>query len=64
MTSLEQQGISFEAKLHHKPLNASTLSKEQFDQEIQKGFDDFKNNNTYTPEKIRQELHKHHRLTG
>lgn len=54
---VEQQGIPFEIKLHHKPVNASSLSKEQFNAEIQKGFDDFKYGNTYTADQVYQQLH-------
>lgn len=54
---VEQQGIPFEVKLHHKPLDISTLSKDQFDQEIQKGFNDFKRANTYTAEQVHKQLH-------
>lgn len=53
---VEQQGIPFEIKLHHKPTDASTLSKKNFDTEIQKGFDDFKHGNTYSAEQVHQQL--------
>lgn len=53
---VEQQGIPFEVKLHHQPANFSSLSKQQFDQEIQKGFTDFKNGDSYTTAEIQQEL--------
>ncbi|GFZ27374.1 type II toxin-antitoxin system RelB/DinJ family antitoxin [Lactobacillus corticis] len=58
---VEQQGIPFELKLHRKPLDASKLSKEQFDQKIQKGFDDFKNGDTYTVDQVRQALRDRNR---
>lgn len=57
----EQQGIPFEVKLHHHPLDASTLTTEQFDQEIQKGFDDFKHGKTYTAEQVHQQLQEKNR---
>ncbi|WP_034992912.1 type II toxin-antitoxin system RelB/DinJ family antitoxin [Liquorilactobacillus vini] len=58
---VEQQGIPFEVKLHHKPLDFPTLSKKQFDQEIKKGFDDINNGDTYTVDQIRQELRDRNR---
>lgn len=58
---VEQRGIPFEVKLHHQPLDASTLTTEQFDQEIQKGFDDFKHGKTYTDEQVHQQLQEKNR---
>lgn len=53
---VEQQGIPFDVKLHHKPLDISTLTNEKFNREIQKGFNDFKDGKTYTAEEIHQQL--------
>lgn len=58
---VEQQGIPFEVKLRHKPLDTSTLTKEQFNQEIQKGFDDFKDGRTYTAEEVHRQLRDRNR---
>lgn len=58
---VEQQGIPFEVKLHHQPLDTSTLTTEQFDQEIQKGLDDFKHGKTYTAEQVHQQLQDNNR---
>lgn len=40
---------------HHVP-DYSKLSKEQFDKEIQRGFDNFKHGNPYPQEEIIEEL--------
>lgn len=37
----------------------SLLTKEQFDNEIQKGFSDFENGRTFTAEQVQAQLLKH-----
>lgn len=58
---VNQQGIPFEVTTKHVPVNCSALTKEQFDNEIKKGFADFDNGNTFTPEQVRKELLKQQR---
>lgn len=53
---VNQRGIPFDIKLTSKPDDYHSLSKEQFNHEIQKGLDDFKNGNTYTTKEIRDEI--------
>ena len=41
------------------PIDISLLTKEQFDNEIQEGFPDFKNGRTFTAEQVQAQLLKH-----
>jgi predicted transcriptional regulator len=41
------------------PIDISLLTKEQFDNEIQKGFSDFENGRTFTAEQVQAQLLKH-----
>lgn len=41
------------------PIDISLLTKEQFDNEIQKGFSDFENRRTFTAEQVQAQLLKH-----
>ena len=40
------------------PIDISLLTKEQFDNEIQKGFSDFENGRTFTAEQVQAQLLK------
>lgn len=52
-----QRGIPFEMKLPARmPLVYDELTKEQFNQEIQKGIDDIENGRTISSEELRAEL--------
>lgn len=42
---------------HHRPLDNATLTKKQFDREIQKGLDDFKDSHTYDTNSVNDQLH-------
>lgn len=53
---VNQRGIPFDIKLTSKPDDYHSLSSKQFNHEIQKGLDDFKNGNTYTTKEIRDEI--------
>ena len=60
-----QRGIPFEMKLPDRhPLDMGTLSKEQLDQEIQKGLDSFHDGKTHSAsnvhERMRASMHKEH----
>ena len=48
-----QKGIPFEMKLpERRPLSLESLSVEQFNSEIQKGFDDIENGNVYSADEV------------
>ncbi|WP_416353266.1 type II toxin-antitoxin system RelB/DinJ family antitoxin [Agrilactobacillus fermenti] len=49
---VNQGKIPFEIKSPDKTLDFDTLTKEQFDSEIKKGFDDFKNVQTYSSSQL------------
>ncbi len=52
-----QRGIPFDVKLpDEKSLAYQSLTKEQFDAEIQKGVDDIAAGNTYSPDEIEHML--------
>ena len=54
-----QRGIPFEMKLPTgKPIEAGALTKEQFDAEIQKGYDSIKNGRTYSATDVEEEMHR------
>lgn len=53
---VNQQGIPFELKVAHKPLEYDSLTKKQFDHELQKGFDDRDNGRTCSVAEIRAEF--------
>lgn len=58
---VNHQGIPFEITTKKIPTNYSTLTKEQFNNEIQKGFSDIDRGNILTPEEVRAELLKRRR---
>ncbi|KJY48496.1 Toxin-antitoxin system, antitoxin component, RelB family (Plasmid stabilization system protein) [Bombilactobacillus mellis] len=58
---VNQQKIPFEITNKRAPTDYSTLTKEQFNNEIKKGFADFDDGNTFTPEQVQAELLKHRR---
>ena len=52
-----QRGIPFEIKLPaNKPLALGSLSKEQFDSEIEKGLSDVKEGRTFSADEVEAEL--------
>ena len=58
---VNHQGIPFEVTTKQIPTNYSTLTKEQFNNEIQKGFADFDKDDVFTPEEVQAELLKRRR---
>lgn len=58
---VNQKRIPFEVTTRRAPLNYSSLTKEQFDHELQKGFDDLKSGNTFTADEVEAELRKRRR---
>lgn len=54
-----QRGIPFEMKLPaSKPLAIGSLTKEQFDEEMQKGMDDIKAGRVYSAESVEDEMRR------
>lgn len=54
-----QRGIPFEMKLPaSKPLAIDSLTKEQFDEEMQKGMDDIKAGRVYSAESVEDEMRR------
>jgi len=52
-----QEGLPFEVKLQTKrPLSMSELTQEQFDMEIQKGYDDMINGRVHSVEEVEEEM--------
>lgn len=52
-----QRGIPFEMKLPvNKPLAIDSLTKEQFDEEMQKGMDDIKEGRVYSADAVEDEM--------
>lgn len=52
-----QRGIPFEVKLPESvPLSYDSLTKEQFDIEIEKGISDIKNGRTYSADSVAEEM--------
>ena len=52
-----QRGIPFEVKLPaEKPLSLNSMTKEQFDAEIQKGIDDMNNGEFFTADEVEAEF--------
>ena len=52
-----QKGIPFEVKLPSEtPLSCESLTKEQFDAEIEKGMEDIREGRTYTATEIEAEM--------
>lgn len=52
-----QRGIPFEVKLPaEKPLSLNSMTKEQFDAEIQKGIDDMNNGKFFTADEVEAEF--------
>ncbi|MBR1986821.1 MAG: type II toxin-antitoxin system RelB/DinJ family antitoxin [Mogibacterium sp.] len=52
-----QRGIPFEMKLPaKKPLEFETLTKEQFDYEIKKGYDSIKRGDVYSADAVAEEM--------
>lgn len=52
-----QRGIPFDVKLpQNMPLDISTLSSEQIDGEIQKGFDDLNEERVVSSKQVREEM--------
>lgn len=56
---VNQQGVPFEINTERSPTNYSTLTKEQLNNKIKKGFTDFDNGNTFTTEQVQEDLLKH-----
>lgn len=54
-----QRGIPFEMKLPvNKPLAIGSLTKEQFDEEMQKGMDDIKAGRVYSADAVEDEMRR------
>lgn len=53
---VNQGQIPFEIKLPDKPLDYASLTKDEFNNAIQEGFDNFNKNNSFSAEEIRNEL--------
>ncbi len=54
-----QQGIPFEMKLPKKmPRSVSSLTKEQFDEEIGKGMEDVRAGKVYSADAVEAEMHR------
>ena len=54
-----QRGIPFEMKLPvNKPLAIDSLTKEHFDEEMQKGMDDIKAGRVYSAESVEDEMRR------
>ena len=54
-----QRGIPFEMKLPaDKPISVDSLSKEQFDYEIRKGYESIMNDNVYAADAVAEEMSK------
>lgn len=52
-----QRGIPFEMKLPlNSPIAYGSLTKEQFDLEIQKGYDSINSGKTYTADEVEEEM--------
>lgn len=52
-------GIPFEVKIpKSEPLSYSSLTKEQFDKELQKAVDDVKAGRVYTAEEVEEEMNR------
>lgn len=52
-----QRGIPFEMKLpENKPIAYGSLTKEQFDTELEKGMDDIRESRTYSAQAVMDEL--------
>lgn len=49
---VNQQGIPFDIHVARRPVDYDALSKEQLDTELQRGFNDFKTNNTFSATSI------------
>ncbi len=59
-----QQGIPFEMKLpQNKPLNYSSLTKEQFDAEIEKGMNDIREGKTHSLQSVEEEMQRDYGIT-
>jgi len=55
-------GLPFEVKLpQRKPLNYSTLSREQFDIEMEKGLDDLNEGRTVPSNQVRESMQRKYR---
>jgi addiction module RelB/DinJ family antitoxin len=50
---VNQQRIPFEIKLPQKPVNYDSLTKEDFDREIQKGLDDYEKGRVLTVAEVK-----------
>lgn len=53
---VNQQGIPFDLHVARRPVDYDALSKEQLDTELQRGFNDFKTNNTFSAASIDDEF--------
>ena len=53
-----QRGIPFELKLAHPPLDISTLTKEQFDAEMEKSMEDIREGRVYSADDVEEELRR------
>lgn len=47
-----QRGLPFEVKLPNHPLDISTMTEEQFNEELTKGYEDMKTGRIYPAEQI------------
>ncbi len=58
-----QRGIPFDVKLPKQPpLNLPSLSKEEFDNVINEGIEDFEKGNVYTAEEVKEDLRREYGL--
>lgn len=58
-----QRGIPFDMKLPlNKPIVVTELSKEQFDSEIQKGFDDINAGKVTSADDVRKEMKREYKI--
>lgn len=57
-TAILQRGISFEMKLpaYEEPVAYGSLTKEQFDAEIEKGMEDIKAGRVYSADEVEAEM--------
>ena len=53
-----QRGLPFEVKLPKMPLDVSTMTKEELNAELQKGYDDILKGKAISAEQVFDDLHK------
>ena len=58
-----QRGIPFEMKLPpSRPIEYESLTKDQFDREIKKGYDSIRNGGVYSAEMVAEEMSREYNL--